>query len=92
MITTLEAQMADKPAVIVETMYLLPKHNMEDKFEAAVKAHNTKFHPPGPYVASLGRTYIVSTMTAGLSAICASKVVIIVTNNRRVSIFVFMIG
>ena len=53
MITTLEAQMADKPAVIVETMYVLPKHNMEDKFEAAVKAHNTKFHPPGPYVASL---------------------------------------
>lgn len=41
------------PVQVVETMYLIPKRGMEDKFEAAVKAHNQKFHPEGPYVASL---------------------------------------
>jgi len=44
---------ADKPTMVVETQYLLPKRGMEDKFEAAVKAHNTKFHPEGQYKAGL---------------------------------------
>jgi len=44
---------AEKPAVISETMYLMPKRGMEDKFEAAVKAHIAKFHPDGPYKAGL---------------------------------------
>lgn len=44
---------AEKPAVINETMYLMPKRGMEDKFEAAVKAHIAKFHPEGPYKAGL---------------------------------------
>jgi hypothetical protein len=43
----------DAPATVVETMYLLPKKGMEDKFEAAVKVHNAKFHPGGPFVAGL---------------------------------------
>jgi hypothetical protein len=43
----------EKPTMVTETMYLMPKHGMEDKFEAAVKAHNTKFHPDGPYKAGL---------------------------------------
>jgi hypothetical protein len=43
----------DKPAMISEAMYILPKRGMEEKFEAAVKAHNAKFHPDGPYVAGL---------------------------------------
>jgi hypothetical protein len=36
-----------------ETLMMLPKRGMEDKFEAAVLAHNKKFHPAGPYVAGL---------------------------------------
>jgi hypothetical protein len=43
----------DKPAVITETMYIMPKQGMEEKFEAAVKAHDLKFHPDGPYKAGL---------------------------------------
>jgi hypothetical protein len=43
----------DPPTSMVETMYLLPKRGMEDKFEAAVKAHDAKFHPAGPFVAGL---------------------------------------
>lgn len=43
----------EQPKMVVENMYLLPKRGMEDKFEAAVKAHNMKFHPEGPYVAGL---------------------------------------
>jgi hypothetical protein len=43
----------DAPVTMVETMYVLPKRGMEDKFEAAVKAHNTKFHPDGPFRAGL---------------------------------------
>lgn len=43
----------DKPATIVETMYILPKRGMDDKLEAAVKAHDMKFHPAGPYQAGL---------------------------------------
>ncbi len=41
------------PTTVVETEYILPKRGMEDKFEAAVKAHDQKFHPDGPYKASL---------------------------------------
>ena len=44
---------AEKPVVITETMYLMPKRGMEEKFEAAIKAHNTKFHPDGQYKAGL---------------------------------------
>jgi len=44
---------SDKPTLVAETMYLMPKRGMEDKFEAAIKAHNTKFHPEGPYKAGL---------------------------------------
>ena len=43
----------EAPITVVEAMYLLPKRGMEDKFEAAVKAHNEKFHPAGPFVAGL---------------------------------------
>jgi hypothetical protein len=44
---------SEAPITVVETMYLLPKRGMEAKFEAAVKAHNVKYHPDGPYVAGL---------------------------------------
>ncbi len=44
---------AEKPTMVVETMYIMPKQGMEEKFEAAVKAHDTKFHPDGPYKAGL---------------------------------------
>jgi hypothetical protein len=37
----------------IETLSLLPKRGMEDKFEAAVLAHMKKYHPDGPYVAGL---------------------------------------
>jgi hypothetical protein len=43
----------EKPTSVAENMYLLPKQGMEDKFEAAVKAHNAKFHPDGPFRAVL---------------------------------------
>jgi hypothetical protein len=43
----------DAPQSVVETMYLIPKRGMEDKFEAAVKSHDAKFHPAGPFVAGL---------------------------------------
>lgn len=43
----------DKPTTVLETMYIMPKRGMEDKFEAAVKAHDTKFHPDGKFAASL---------------------------------------
>lgn len=41
------------PQQVIETEYILPKAGMEDKFEAAVLAHNKKFHPAGPYAAFL---------------------------------------
>jgi hypothetical protein len=48
------AQSSDqKPTTVVENMYLLPKRGMENKFEAAVKAHDLKYHPDGPYTAGL---------------------------------------
>ena len=43
----------EAPLTVVETMYVLPKRGMEDRFEAAVKAHNEKYHPAGPFVAGL---------------------------------------
>lgn len=43
----------EKTVVVAENMYLLPKRGMEDKFEAAVAAHNKKFHPDGPFKAGL---------------------------------------
>jgi len=43
----------EKPKTIVETIYLLPKRGMSEKFEAAVKAHNDKFHKEGPHYAAL---------------------------------------
>jgi hypothetical protein len=39
--------------MVVETMYILPKRGMDDKLEAAIKAHDVKFHPDGPYKAGL---------------------------------------
>jgi hypothetical protein len=45
--------MNDKPTTVVETMYLLPKRGMDDKMEAAIKAHDMKFHPDGQYQAGL---------------------------------------
>jgi hypothetical protein len=43
----------EKPTMVTETMYIMPKRGMETKFEAAVKAHDTKFHPDGQYKAGL---------------------------------------
>ena len=43
----------EKPTMLFENMYIQPKQGMEEKFEAAVKAHNDKFHPDGPYKAGL---------------------------------------
>jgi hypothetical protein len=43
----------DADPMVIESLMILPKMGMEDKFEAAIKAHNTKFHPEGPYVAAL---------------------------------------
>jgi hypothetical protein len=37
----------------IEAQMMMPKRGMEDKFEAAVLAHNKKFHPDGPYAAAL---------------------------------------
>jgi hypothetical protein len=48
------AQASDeKPTTVVENMYILPKKGMEENFEAAVKAHDLKFHPDGQYKATL---------------------------------------
>lgn len=43
----------EKPTMVTETMYIMPKRGMEEKFEAAVKAHDTKFHPEGQFKAGL---------------------------------------
>jgi|APCry1669189204_1035204.scaffolds.fasta_scaffold00003_92 hypothetical protein len=54
MVTGSTAQTApETPTTVVETMYILPKRGMENKLEAAIKAHNAKFHPAGPFVAGL---------------------------------------
>jgi len=34
--------------MVSENMYIMPKRGMEDKFEAAIKAHDLKYHPDGP--------------------------------------------
>jgi hypothetical protein len=46
-------QPSESPPIVYENLYLLPKRGMEDKLEAAIKAHNQKFHPDGPYRAVL---------------------------------------
>ncbi|MCX6245886.1 MAG: hypothetical protein NTU98_14425 [Bacteroidetes bacterium] len=43
----------DATPMVIESQMILPKTGMEDKFEAAVLAHNKKFHPEGAYVAAL---------------------------------------
>jgi hypothetical protein len=39
--------------MVIESQMILPKRGMEDKFEAAIIAHNKKYHPAGPYTAGL---------------------------------------
>jgi len=41
--------------MVIESQMILPKMGMDDKFEAAILAHNKKFHPDGPYTAGLRR-------------------------------------
>jgi hypothetical protein len=43
----------DATPMAIETLMLLPKRGMEDKFEAAVVAHAKKYHPEGDYIAGL---------------------------------------
>ena len=43
----------DEPASITETMYILPKRNMNEQLEAALKAHNDKFHKEDPHYAAV---------------------------------------
>jgi hypothetical protein len=43
----------DVTPMVIESQRILPKMGMEEKFEAAILAHNKKFHPEGPYVAGL---------------------------------------
>jgi hypothetical protein len=45
----------DATPMVFESQRILPKMGMEEKFEAAILAHNKKFHPEGPYVAGLRR-------------------------------------
>jgi hypothetical protein len=48
------AQTSDaKPTMVSESTYILPKKGMEENFEAAVKAHDLKYHPEGQYKAGL---------------------------------------
>lgn len=35
---------AGKPTMATEAMHIMPKVGMEDKFKAAVNAHDLKFH------------------------------------------------
>jgi len=44
---------AGSAPLAIETLNLLPKRGMEDKFEAAVVAHNKKYHADGAYIAGL---------------------------------------
>jgi len=55
MAATASPLFAQTAITVTETMYILPKQGMADQFEAAIKAHDTKFHPDGPYVAALRR-------------------------------------
>jgi hypothetical protein len=43
----------DAAPMVIESQMILPKMGMTDKFEAAILAHNKKFHPEGAYVAGL---------------------------------------
>jgi hypothetical protein len=52
-INTYSQSTPDANPMVIETLMLLPKRGMEDKFEAAVIAHAKKYHPEGPYVAGL---------------------------------------
>jgi hypothetical protein len=54
-VTALSAQTAPpkKAYQIYQTQYIKPKHGKETQFEAAVKAHNAKFHATGPHSARL---------------------------------------
>jgi hypothetical protein len=45
--------MNDKPTTVVENMYILPKRGMDEKMEAAIKAHDMKYHPDGQCQAGL---------------------------------------
>lgn len=47
------AQTEESATQISETIYILPKAGMNAKFEAAIAAHNEKFHPVGPHYAVL---------------------------------------
>ena len=42
-----------KKSALVELDYIKPKIGMEKKLEQAIKAHNDKYHPDGPYSADL---------------------------------------
>jgi hypothetical protein len=44
---------AGSTPLAIETLMLIPKRGMEEKFEAAVVAHNKKFHQEGPHIAGL---------------------------------------
>ncbi len=44
--------------MVIESQMILPKMGMEDKFEAAILAHNKKFHQEGAYVAALRKDRI----------------------------------
>lgn len=44
---------AATPEMVFENLYIMPNRGMENKFEAAIEAHNLKFHPDGPNKASL---------------------------------------
>jgi hypothetical protein len=49
------AQTEKKPSQLSESLYILPKAGMNVAFEAAIAAHNKKFHPVGPHNAVLRR-------------------------------------
>ena len=49
------AQTEKKPTQLSESIYILPKAGMNEQFEAAVAAHNKKFHPEGEHYAVLRR-------------------------------------
>lgn len=44
---------APQKSRLVELDYIKPKIGMEQKLEDAIKAHNSKYHPDGPYSADL---------------------------------------
>ncbi len=50
-VNTFSQSAPESTPLSVESMLILPKRGMEDKFEAAVLAHNKKYHPEGPYAA-----------------------------------------